>query len=56
VQHAVYVEISGFWQAQEVWGSDIYDQSLIYLGYRKPDVPTEICKKARSELVIISCE
>jgi hypothetical protein len=28
VQYGVYVEISGFWQGQEIWSSDIYEQSF----------------------------
>jgi hypothetical protein len=29
VQYGVYVDISAFWQGQEVWSSDNYEQSLI---------------------------
>jgi hypothetical protein len=48
------MEISGFWQGQEVWSSGTYEQSLMWLGYRKPDTPTKVSEKARSKLVIIA--
>jgi hypothetical protein len=35
VQSGVYVEISGFWQRQEVWSTDTYEQSLILVRVQK---------------------
>jgi hypothetical protein len=49
VQSGVCVDISGFWQGHEVWSSDIYGQSLTYLGYRTPGALTEVSEKDHSK-------
>jgi hypothetical protein len=48
------VEISEFWQRDEVWSSDTSSQ--FWFEYKKPDTPTKVTEKGRSETRYFACE